>query len=203
MKATAVLISTVVVASAVFALTQDNTLSQFEHLKEPRISTRKSERMLIVEAKGDPSIVGPRAFGLLFQLYYSLKETPKGATQAPPRARWPLSLDTPRRYWVGLYGLPVPEIVTALPPHQAPEGLKASLTTWEYGEVAEILHVGPYDKEEPTVQRLKDSAKRQGYTLLAGHEEEYLRGPTMTGRGDPENYLTIIRYRVQKSGKKN
>lgn len=203
MNATAVLISTVVVTSAVFALSQDNTFSQFEHLKEPRISTRKGERMLVVEAKGDPNVVGPRAFGLLFQLYYSLKETPKGATQAPPRARWPLSLDTPKSDWVGLYALPVPETVTVLPRHQASEGLKASLTTWEYGEVAEILHVGPYDKEEPAMQRLKDAAKQQGYTLLDGHEEEYLRGPTMSGRGDPENYLTIIRYRVQKSGRKN
>ncbi len=203
MNATTVLISTVVVTSAVFALAQDNTLSQFEHLKQPRISTRKNERMLVVEAKGDPNIVGPRAFGLLFQLYYGLKETPKGAMQSPPRARWPLSLDTPKSDWVGLYALPVPETVTVLPQHQAPQGLKASLTTWEYGEVAEILHVGPYDQEEPAMQRLKDTAKQQGYTLLDGHEEEYLRGPTMTGRGDPEKYLTIIRYRVQKSGKKN
>jgi hypothetical protein len=66
MNATAVLVNTVVVTSAVFALTQDNTLSQFEHLKEPRISTRKNERMLVVEAKGDPNVVGRAAFGLLF-----------------------------------------------------------------------------------------------------------------------------------------
>jgi hypothetical protein len=203
MNATAVLISTVVVTSAVFALTQDNTLSQFEHLKEPRISIKKSERMLVVEAKGDPNVVGPRAFGLLFQLYYGLKEAPKGALQSPPRARWPLSLDTPRAEWIGLYALPVPETVTVLPQHQASQGLKASLTTWEYGEVAEVLHVGPYDREEPTIRRLKESIKQRGYTLLEGHEEEYIRGPTMTGRGDPDSYLTIIRYRVQKSGKRN
>jgi len=203
MKAAAILIISVLVASGGFASAQDSSLSQFEHLKEPKISTRKNERMLVVEAKGDPNVVGARAFGLLFQLYYSLKQTPKGPMQALPRARWPQSLDTPKSEWVGFYGLPVPETVTALPPHQAQEGLKASLTPWEYGEVAEIMHAGPYDKEEPTMQRLKGSVKKQGYKILDGHEEEYIKGPTMSGRGDPEKYLTIIRYRVQKSGKNN
>lgn len=201
MKAAAILFISVVVANAGFALAQDSSLTQFEHLKEPKISTRKNEKMLVVEAKGDPNVVGAKAFGLLFQLYYSLKETPKGPMQALPRARWPQSLDTPKSEWVGVYGLPVPEIVTELPQHQAQEGLKASLTTWEYGEVAEILHFGPYDKEEPTMQRLTDLVKQRGYKILGGHEEEYIKGPTMSGRGDPEKYLTIIRYRVQKPDK--
>ena len=75
------------------------------------------------------------------------------------------------------------------------------MTTWEYGDVAEILHVGPYSREEPTMQRLKSFAGQQGYTFLEGHEEEYVRGPTMSGPGDTEKYLTIIRYRVKKSTK--
>jgi GyrI-like small molecule binding domain len=197
MKA-AILIISVVLANA--GLAQDRSLSQFENLKEPKVSARKSEKMLVVEAKGDPNVVGPKAFGLLFQLYYSLKETPKGPMQALPRARWPES-NTTKSEWIGFYGLPVPETVTRLPEHQAPAGLKVSLTTWEYGEVAEILHAGPYDKEEPTMLRLTDFTKQQGYKVLGGHEEEYIKGPTMSGPGDPEKYLTIIRYRVQKSGK--
>jgi len=157
--------------------------------------------MLVVEAKGDPNIVGAKAFGMLFRLYYSIKETPKGAGQVPPRARWPQPIDTPRSEWIGFYGLPVPETVTTLPQYQSQEGLKVSLTTWEYGEVAEILHAGPYDREEPTMRRVKKFAGEQGYTFLEGHEEEYVKGPTMNGQGDPEKYLTIIRYRVKKSGK--
>ena len=197
----ALLVSSLVVAGTVIAFGQETSLAGLEHLKDPKVSTRKNQKMLVVEARGDPNLVGPKAFGLLFQLYYSLKETPKGAGQAAPRARWPMSLETPRSEWVGFYGLPVPETISNLPQHQAPQGLKASLTTWEYGEVAEILHVGPYDKEEPTMRRLKDSAHQLGYKILSGHEEEYIKGPTMTGTGDPEKYLTIIRYRVQKSSK--
>lgn len=193
----------IVVAAVVsgFFTAQGSNLSQFEHLKEPKISTKKNQKMLVVEAKGDPNIIGGKAFGLLFQLYYTMKETPKGPMQAAPRARWPVSVDTPKSEWTGLYALPVPESITELPQYEAQEGLKATLTTWEYGEVAEILHVGPYDKEKPTIKRLMDFVKEQGYEVVGDHEEEYIKGPTMYGKGDPEKYLTIIRYRVKKSDK--
>ncbi len=187
--------------SSAFLMAQDRSLSRFEHLKDPKISKKKNERMLVVEAKGDPNVIGTKAFGLLFQLYYTMKETPKGPMQAIPRARWPVALDAPKSEWIGLYGLPVPETAAQLPQFEAQKDLKVSLTTWEYGEVAEILHVGPYTKEEPTIQRLRDFVKQQGYSIVGGHEEEYISGPTMGGKGDPEKYLTIIRYRVRKPDK--
>ena len=202
MKATPILIISVVLANTGVALAQDNTLSQFAHLKEPKVSTRKSEKMLVVEAKGDPKLVGPKAIALLFQLYFSIRETPKGPTLSPLRARWPVPINAPRSEWVGLYALPVPDTVTAVPEHQAPEGLKASVTVWDYGDVGEILHVGPYEKEEPTMRKLKDALQQQGYHVLEGHEEEYIKGPTMSGPGDPEQYITIIRYRLQKATKR-
>ncbi len=169
---------------------------ELEHLKTPQISTRPAEKMLVVEAKGDPRTEGARAFGLLFQLYYRIPETPKGPQQAAPRARWPIEFDQPRSEWIGIYALPVPESVDVLPEHTAPPGLKVMLTTWDYGEVAEILHIGPYDQEEPTLQRLRHYAQAEGYMLAEEHEEEYIRGPTMAGPGDPEQYITILRYRV-------
>jgi effector-binding domain-containing protein len=97
------------------------------------------------------------------------------------------------------YAMPVPENTTELPEYEAEPGLTVSLTTWEYGDVAEILHIGPYDKEEPTVKRLMDFINEQGYTVIGAHEEEYLKGPTMFSKGNPEEYVTIIRYRVKKS----
>jgi hypothetical protein len=154
--------------------------------------------MLVVTASGDPNVVGAAAFGLVFQLYFSIPETPKASGFQFPRARWPASLDTPKTGWVGRYALPVPQAVAALPEHQAPEGLVASLDEWEYGEVAEILHIGPYTEEAPTIERLLAFVRASGYVTLAGHEEEYVRGPTMSGPGEPERYLTILRYRVRK-----
>ena len=50
-----------------------------------------------------------------------------------------------------------------------------------------------------TILRLHDFIDSQGYRIIGEHEEEYLRGPGMFSRGNPEKYYTIIRYRVAKS----
>jgi effector-binding domain-containing protein len=94
--------------------------------------------------------------------------------------------------------MPVPEGVTEIPPHEADPGMSVSLTQWEYGQIAQIVHVGPYDKEEPTIERLKDFIAEQGYEIAGPHEEEYIKGPTMFSAGNPEEYVTIIRYQVKK-----
>jgi hypothetical protein len=172
---------------------------ELEDLKQPRIVTRLPQPMLVVEAKGDPTTVGAEAFGLLFQLYYRSPVTPKGPEQPAPRARWPVEFDQPRSEWLGIYGMPVPEEMVEVPGHTPPVGLEAKLTTWEYGDVAEILHVGPYTREEPTLERLRSFVEEQGYTITGPHEEEYIRGPTMSGPGDPEQYLTILRYEVRNA----
>jgi hypothetical protein len=199
MKVVRIVIVLVIVAVFPMPLmAQESNVSTFEHLKDPKISTQKNQKMLVVEAKGDPNVVGGEAFGLLFRLYYSIPETPKGPMQPAPRARWPIPVNAPKSTWIGAYALPVPETITELPPHEVQEGLKASLITWEYGKVAEILYIGPYDREEPTIRRLIDFIKEQGYVILGDHEEEYIKGPSMYGKDDPENYVTIIRYRVKK-----
>jgi hypothetical protein len=177
---------------------QKNNLAQLEHLKQPQISPKKDQKMIVVETKGDPNIVGGKAFGLLFQLYFSSPETPKGPLQLFPRARWPESLNTPKSEWIGLYALPVPDSMITLPSYTPQEGINASLAIWEYGEVAEILHLGPYTSEDSTINLLREFVHKEGYVIVGGHEEEYIVGPTVSSKGDPEKYVTIIRYRVRK-----
>jgi hypothetical protein len=175
-------------------------LEDVNYLLEPRITTLPSQKMLVVEAKGDPTLMGGEAFSLLFKTYFKLKGVPKGPKQPAPRARWPLSVNTPKEQWVGRYGMPVPEGV-ALPADVAasPSGLQAHVVTWEYGQVAEILHVGAYDNEEPTIRKLLQFVKDNGFQAMGEHEEEYLKGPGLFSKGDPQNYLTIIRYRLKKA----
>jgi hypothetical protein len=176
----------------------DQNRTDYKLLNEPRISTKKDQKVIVVEARGDPNVVGKNAFGLVFQLYYTMAETPKGPGQATPRARWPVSLEQPKSEWTGHYAMPVPESVTELPAYKAVPGLKASLKMWTYGDVAEILHLGPYDKEESTINRLKEFLHKNGYVTVGAHEEEYIKGPTMSTKGNPEEYITILRYRVKK-----
>jgi hypothetical protein len=174
-------------------------LEDVKYLLEPRITTLPGQRVLVVEARGDPTTVGSEAFALLFKTYFKLKGVPKGPKQPAPRARWPLSLNTAKEQWVGRYAMPVPEDAT-LPPDApaSPSGLQAQIATWDYGPVAEILHVGPYSDEEPTIRKLLEFAKNGGYATVGEHEEEYLKGPGMFSAGDPKKYLTIIRYRLKK-----
>lgn len=177
---------------------QEVDVSGFDDIREPRITTREAETVLEVRAVGDPTEVGIAAFGLLFQLYYSSPSTPKGPMPPVVRARWPSPEGTPRDQWVGLYALPAPDQME-VPPHQAPPGIEAVVTTWEYEDIVEVLYVGPYDREQPTLDALREFAVSNGYEVIEGHEEEYIRGPTMSGPGNPEEYLTILRYRVRPS----
>jgi hypothetical protein len=170
-------------------------LEEVKYLLEPRIITKENTNALVVEATGDPSnTVGP-AFGLLFKAYFKLKDAPKGKKMACPMARWPRPLETPKDQWLGIYGMPVPESVREVPPVKSGKGLTVELREWSYGEVAEILHVGPYASEDTTVNKLKSFIDEQGYDICGPHEEEYLKGPSFIPT-NPEKYLTIIRYQV-------
>jgi hypothetical protein len=175
--------------------------STYEFLKEPRITQLQDQKMLEVRVSGDPNLVGSKAFGPLFKTYFQLKRAVGGLEMVAPRARWPKPLSTPKSEWLGIYALPVPAFVTALPEQDSTGEVKVEIATWEYGDVAEILHVGPYSGEPPTVEKLQNFIKAQGYEIAGPHEEEYLKGPGMFFQGDPKTYYTIIRYRVKKTGR--
>jgi hypothetical protein len=163
---------------------------QYENLKDPRIIHMPSQKMLVVEAKGDPTVMAQEAFSKLFGTFFRLP----GARMAPPRARWMNLASDPRSEWIGLYALPLPDTVTELP--AGVEGVR--IEEWKYGEVAEILHIGPYSEETPTIEKLHTFIREQGYEISGPHEEEYLKAPGMGSIG-PEEYETIIRYPVKKN----
>ncbi len=168
------------------------------HLTAPRIVDKDPMKMLVVEMTGDPnSTVGP-AFGALFKTYFKIKGRPKGKAMEAPRARWPKPFETPRAQWVGIYALPVPASLQAVPDASTKSGLKVELREWHYGTVAEILHVGPYSSEDTTVQKLKGYITGSGYEICGDHEEEYLKGPGLLPTS-PAKYLTVIRYAVRKA----
>jgi hypothetical protein len=58
---------------------------------------------------------------------------------------------------------------------------------------AQIMHIGPYAAEEPTVQKLHAFIHENGYSLAAKHHEIYLSDPN---RSDPAKMRTIIRQPV-------
>jgi hypothetical protein len=158
-----------------------------DSLRRPRLTT-KPEKMLVVEAPGAPNTAGQAAFGLLFKTFFSLP----GARMAPPRARWSGDFAAAKDSWTGFYALPLPETVTSLP--AGPPNVK--IDVWKYGEVAEILHLGPYDTEKAAIETLHNFIRDNGYVIASLHEEEYLVGPGMGA--EPSAFRTIIRYAVKK-----
>jgi hypothetical protein len=207
-----VVVGLVLAGGAVYLLfLKGPDLSRYESLRDPRISVRKNVRMIEVAFVGKPNEVLMSAFGLLFKTYFAVPGVPKGPKQPAPIARFKGFTGLPKdpverdkaleafsgQDWQGVVGLPVPETVTALPRAENTTPFEVRVSTWEYGEVAEILHVGSYETEVPTIARLDEYIQSQGYAIAGDHEEEYLRGPGVP-MARPESYYTIIRYPVEK-----
>jgi len=172
--------------------------SEFAHLRAPRLARMSDQPMLVVEAEGDPNVVGASAFKRLFSAYYTLDGVTKWGRPPAPRARWLHPEATPKDQWLGQYALPLSGSA-ASPPTRSTGGLRSGVTIWHYGDVAEILHVGSYSTEKPDIERLLQFISANGYRVVGEHEEEYVKGPGMLFAGDPEQYLTIIRLRVEKA----
>ena len=73
---------------------------------------------------------------------------------------------------------------------------KVRLTTLEEGLSAQILHIGPYDTEPPTIRALHSFVEEQGYRLRGKHHEIYMSDPR---RVAPEKMKTIIRHPVERA----
>ncbi len=164
--------------------------------REPQMTEMPPQRMAVVTTVGDPNVVGQDALSALFGSVYTLKFQRKreGADfkVGPLRARWPNAHLAPKEEWIGLWGLPIPDDVRTLPQKQpSPE---VRVERWEYGTVAEVLHVGPYSEEGPTVERLHRFIEAQGYEIAGLHEEEYLTTPRAKVQ------RTLIRYPVRRRG---
>jgi len=161
---------------------------------QPEIVALPAQRMAVVRTVGDPNVVGGEALPALYAAVYALKFAEKQRGQdfavGPLRARWPDFALTPKDQWRGVWGLPVPDGTTKL--LQKSPVVPVTVELWDYGEVAQVLHPGPYSEEAPTVERLRRFIDEHGYEIAGAHEEEYLTRPGAKAQ------RTIIRYPVRR-----
>ena len=68
------------------------------------------------------------------------------------------------------------------------------LGTLAEGRVAQVLHVGPYSAERPTIERLHAAIGEAGLQPRGTHHEIYLGDPN---RSAPERLRTILRHPVE------
>ena len=113
--------------------------------------------MAVVSGKGAPdkvfSEVLPALYGSVYTLKFDLKKKGLPTFKASGlRARYPDAHLVPKEAWTINIGLPIPEDTATL--HQKVPNIEVKIETWDYGAVAQILHLGAYDQETATVERL-------------------------------------------------
>jgi hypothetical protein len=161
----------------------------------PVIVEMPPKKMAVLITVGDPNVEMPKVMPALYGTVYALKFKqlkPAGRDfkVGSLYGRWPDAHRLPKEEWTGIFGLQIPDDVSQLP-QKDPE-VQVGIETWEYGTVAQILHIGPFSTEGPTVQRLHDFIAESGYEIAGVHEEEYLT------KLDAKLQKTVIRYPVRK-----
>jgi hypothetical protein len=73
---------------------------------------------------------------------------------------------------------------------------KLRLETYHEGLSAQIMHVGPYDAEAPTIARMHTFIEENGYQPAGKHHEIYLSDPN---RVAPEKLKTVLRQPIIRS----
>jgi hypothetical protein len=67
---------------------------------------------------------------------------------------------------------------------------------WAEGRCAQLLHIGPYAAEGPSIVRLRQAIAAAGYRPRGRHHEIYLGDPR---RSAPEKLRTILRHPVESA----
>ncbi len=77
-----------------------------------------------------------------------------------------------------------------------PAGLsKIRLENYHEGLSAQIMHIGPFSEEGPTIERIHTFIEDEGYRIKGKHHEIYLNDFRRTA---PEKLKTVIRQPMQK-----
>jgi hypothetical protein len=175
---------------------------------------------LMVDGRGDPnaSEAYEQALQALYSAAYTLKFALKKADLerdfkvAPLEGLWwagdaaptMAELQRDRDSWNWTMMIAVPDVVTpdevaaavetAARKRELPAAPLLRLERFEEGLAAQIMHVGPYAEEAPTIARLHEWVAAQGYALRGRHHEIYLGDPRRTA---PERLKTVLRHPVQ------
>ena len=161
---------------------------------EPKIISMPSQMMAVVTTIGDPNDIaeaGMKAlYGAVYKLKFSLKKLGVEYKVEPLRARWPDAHLVFERSMDWKMGDTYPRINRSL--IQKVPAYPVRIETWQYGYVAQILHLGPFATEGPTVARLHEFITESGWKISGIHEEHYLT------RMDAKEQRTLIRYPVIK-----
>nr|WP_246246660.1 GyrI-like domain-containing protein [Isoptericola sediminis] len=183
--------------------------------RAPEFLTVPPRPYLLVDGAGEPG--GTAYLDAVTSLYpvaYALRaavkeETGTAYTVMPLEGLWWAEeierfRELPRSAWLWTMMISLPEEVSAVPAAEIIERTTAArdlpadvrLEQFGDGEAAQVLHVGPYSAEAPTVDALHAFIEGSGRALAGRHHEIYLSDPR---RVAPERLRTIIRQPVSSA----
>ena len=73
---------------------------------------------------------------------------------------------------------------------------KIRFEAFSEGPSAQIMHIGPFSAEGPTIEKIHNFIKKQGYKLSGKHHEIYLSDPRKSA---PEKMKTVLRQPMSPS----
>lgn len=186
--------------------------------KAPELVEVPPLRFLMVDGVGDPNTRPEfgQATEVLYSLSYTLKFMLKKGPEAidygvlPLEALWwagdsaTFRLDD-RTDWHWTAMIAQPQWITEALLQEAVAQVRKKkdlpalplvrMERYHEGLSAQIMHLGPYAAEAPTIARLHEFISAQGYRCAGKHHEIYLSDPH---RSAPEKMRTIIRQPVSK-----
>jgi hypothetical protein len=171
---------------------------------------------LMVGGSGDPntSTHFPSAVEALFSLSYALKFLVKkgdagidygvmpleglwwaddpAAFQSGDKSawQWTVMILQPPCITKDLYQQAGDQVARKLPPQSL---ASVRFESFEEGKSVQVLHVGPFSEEGPTIERLHRFVAARGFQLRGKHHEIYLSD---TRRAKPDKWRTILRQPV-------
>jgi hypothetical protein len=193
-----------------------------KYLYQPSVSEVELVRVpkfnyLMIDGEGDPN--NSQSFQEAVQALYTVAYTLKFMIKKEKSVDYPvMALDglwwmddmsqfstENRGAWRWTLMILQPAVVTkslfakALKQAREKKGLaalaKIRLEPYSEGLSVQIMHVGPYAEEAPTIQRLHAVARERGCELRGKHHEIYLGDPR---KSKPEKLKTVLRQPIQK-----
>lgn len=191
---------------------------------QPQVVTVPEMNFLAVRGKGNPNLPDggyKQAIGLLYGVAYTIKMSKMGRHQidgyfdyvVPPlEGLWwqegVCGVDYTRKedfQWISMIRLPefVTREVFDWAVAEAADKKKMNFSavefmTWQEGRCVQCMHIGPYDNEPETLQKMQHFMRQQGlvsdFSPGRYHHEIYLSD---VRRCRPENLKTVIRHPVR------
>ncbi len=149
-------------------------------------------------------------YPVVYTLHFSLKKQGIEMPILPLEALWwtgddqSFDMTVPPERWSWRTMIAVSDDVTAdmvaealaaaraKKPGSAPAALR--FERWGEGRAAQIMHIGPYSEERPTIERLHGFIADQGLRPRGAHHEIYLGDPR---NSDPAKLKTVLRQPVE------